>query len=184
MSATAERAWTGLSEFQQAAAKQVLLGLITVGRDSRDTRRRVSREELTRRAIEAADAALEALARTRLITLDAETAYLTHEIVLDAWPRLRTWLDEDRVGLEPCVRTGRQPPRRDQCTWRNPLVGPGSRSCRAPNLPGLEGGSHRRRVARVSSRSAVPGRMRKAGVRSESGSRASVGEESRPCGRG
>ncbi|MQY21337.1 nSTAND1 domain-containing NTPase [Nocardia macrotermitis] len=98
VAATAERAWTGLTEFQQAAAKQMLFGLITVGRDSRDTRRRVSREELTRRVIEAADAALDALVRTRLITMDAETAYLTHEIVLDAWPRLRTWLDEDRVG--------------------------------------------------------------------------------------
>ncbi|WP_194820454.1 WD40 repeat domain-containing protein [Nocardia sp. XZ_19_385] len=98
VAATAEKAWSELSEFQQAVGKQVLLGLVAVGDDSRDTRRRVARAELVRQTVEAAGAALEVLARTRLITLDAEFAYLTHEIVLDAWPRLRSWIDEDRVG--------------------------------------------------------------------------------------
>lgn len=98
VAATAEQAWNELTDFQRAVGKQVLLGLVAVGDDSRDTRRKVSRAELLTRTVEAADAALDALARTRLITLDAETAYLTHEIVLDAWPRLRSWIDDDRVG--------------------------------------------------------------------------------------
>ncbi|MEV0252607.1 hypothetical protein AB0H76_38885 [Nocardia sp. NPDC050712] len=98
VAATAEKAWNELSEFQQAIGKQVLLGLVTVGDDARDTRRKVTRAELLSRTVEAADAALDALARTRLVTLDSDAAYLTHEIVLDAWPRLRAWIDEDRVG--------------------------------------------------------------------------------------
>ncbi|MEV2221964.1 WD40 repeat domain-containing protein [Nocardia vinacea] len=98
VAATAEKAWGELTDFQQSIGKQVLLGLVAVGDDSRDTRRKVTRAELIHQTVEAAEAALEVLARTRLITLDAESAYLTHEIVLDAWPRLRTWIDEDRVG--------------------------------------------------------------------------------------
>ncbi|MEV6280978.1 AAA family ATPase [Nocardia sp. NPDC051832] len=98
VAATAEKAWSELSEFQRAVGKRVLLGLVAVGDDSRDTRRKVARAELVRQTVEAAETALEVLARTRLITLDSESAYLTHEIVLDAWPRLRSWIDEDRVG--------------------------------------------------------------------------------------
>ncbi|MEV0252606.1 AAA family ATPase [Nocardia sp. NPDC050712] len=98
VAATAEKAWGELSEFQQSVGKQVLLGLVAVGDDSRDTRRKVARADLVRQTVEATEAALDVLARTRLITLDTESAYLTHEIVLDAWPRLRSWIDEDRVG--------------------------------------------------------------------------------------
>ncbi|WP_330253851.1 hypothetical protein OG874_04425 [Nocardia sp. NBC_00565] len=98
VAATAEKAWGELTDFQQSIGKRVLLGLVAVGDDSRDTRRKVTRAELIQQTVDAAEAALEVLARTRLITLDAESAYLTHEIVLDAWPRLRTWIDEDRVG--------------------------------------------------------------------------------------
>ncbi|WP_433592892.1 AAA family ATPase [Nocardia sp. CA-145437] len=97
---TAEYAWNELSPGQRAAARDLLLGLVTVTRDARDTRRPGVRTDLLAHAADAesATAALELLAATRLITLDAETVTLTHEIVLTAWPRLRSWIDEDRVG--------------------------------------------------------------------------------------
>ncbi|MFE6862685.1 WD40 repeat domain-containing protein [Nocardia sp. NPDC057668] len=97
---TAEQAWNELSPAQQNAARDILLGLVTVGQDARDTRRPADRTDLLRRVTdtEAATAALELLSRTRLITLDAEAVTLTHEIVLTAWPRLREWINEDRVG--------------------------------------------------------------------------------------
>ncbi|MFF2552546.1 WD40 repeat domain-containing protein [Nocardia sp. NPDC058058] len=97
---TAEHAWNELDTPQRTAAREVLLGLVTVSQDSRDTRRRAQRPDLLRRAEspEDATAAMELLSRTRLITLDADAVTLTHEIVLTAWPRLRTWIDEDRVG--------------------------------------------------------------------------------------
>ncbi|MVU78848.1 hypothetical protein GPX89_16540 [Nocardia sp. ET3-3] len=97
---TAENAWNELTLGQQAAAKTILLGLVAVGQDTRDTRRPGNRADLIRRAgdSESAETALELLSRTRLITLDADSVTLTHEIVLTAWPRLRSWIDEDRVG--------------------------------------------------------------------------------------
>ncbi|MEC3954911.1 WD40 repeat domain-containing protein [Nocardia sp. CDC153] len=97
---TAEHAWNELSPAQQSAARDLLLGLVTVRRDARDTRRPALRSDLLARAANPADAtaALELLSHTRLITLDADAVTLTHEIVLTAWPRLRTWIDEDRVG--------------------------------------------------------------------------------------
>ncbi|WP_330252364.1 NACHT and WD repeat domain-containing protein [Nocardia sp. NBC_00565] len=100
IAATAEQAWSELSDTQQSSAKDVLLGLVAVANDSRDTRRIAARPNLLERTTDpvSATAALELLARTRLITLDSDSVYLTHEIVLDAWPRLHTWIDEDRVG--------------------------------------------------------------------------------------
>ncbi|MFE7796182.1 hypothetical protein [Nocardia sp. NPDC057440] len=100
VAATAEQAWSELSDPQQTAAKDVLLGLVAVAHDSRDTRRIAARPDLLQRTADpvSATAALELLARTRLITMDSGSVHLTHEIVLDAWPRLRSWIDEDRVG--------------------------------------------------------------------------------------
>ncbi|MEV6278348.1 AAA family ATPase [Nocardia sp. NPDC051832] len=104
VAATAEQAWQGLSPAEQSEAKGLLLRLVTVGSDSRDTRRRVVRQELLARAVDsvAAEGVLSRLIEARLITADAETGRevvsFTHEIVLDAWPRLRAWIDAGRVG--------------------------------------------------------------------------------------
>ena len=35
----------------------------------------------------------------RLITVDADTAQITHEALLTAWPLLRTWIDDNRESL-------------------------------------------------------------------------------------
>ena len=43
-------------------------------------------------------AVLDAFTRARLLTQDQDTVSITHEVLLRAWPRLRTWLDEDRAG--------------------------------------------------------------------------------------
>ncbi|MFX0577731.1 hypothetical protein [Nocardia nepalensis] len=100
VAATAEQAWSELTVTQQIEAKPLLLGLVSVGPDGHDTRRRAARAELITRAVdsEAADTVLETLVRARLVTSDADSAYFTHEIVLRAWPRLRAWIEEDRVG--------------------------------------------------------------------------------------
>ncbi|MFF2088810.1 hypothetical protein ACFVVM_33930 [Nocardia sp. NPDC058176] len=100
VAATAELAWGELTDAQQHAARELLGALVTVGRDSRDTRRTVGRAELVARGGDpaAATEVLEVLAATRLIALDADSVQLSHEIVLTAWPRLRGWIDTDRVG--------------------------------------------------------------------------------------
>ncbi|MFD6223726.1 nSTAND1 domain-containing NTPase [Nocardia asteroides] len=97
---TAELAWTELTPAQQHAAQEMLGALVTVGEDARDTRRTVPRADLLTRGgdPDAAAEALEVLAAARLIALDADSVQFSHEIVLTAWPRLRGWIDTDRVG--------------------------------------------------------------------------------------
>jgi hypothetical protein len=36
--------------------------------------------------------------RARLVTTSADTATIAHESLVRAWPRLRSWLDEDVEG--------------------------------------------------------------------------------------
>ena len=100
VAATAERAWAQLRPEGQAAARRMLLRLVRVGEDTRDTRRRASSADLTRQSPDggAAEGALEVLAKERLITLDAGCVEISHEALLRAWPRLRRWIDQDRAG--------------------------------------------------------------------------------------
>ncbi|MGH3815914.1 MAG: AAA family ATPase [Pseudonocardiaceae bacterium] len=97
---TAERAWARLDTAGQAAARAVLLQLVRLGDDTKDTRRRVTREDVLRQVGSGAAVrqALEVLARARLVILDAGSVEITHEALLEAWPRLRDWIDEDRAG--------------------------------------------------------------------------------------
>ncbi|GAA4546990.1 nSTAND1 domain-containing NTPase [Amycolatopsis samaneae] len=100
VAATAERAWAQLDGTGQSVAHAMLLRLVRIGDDMRDTRRRSTKEELVEFTDDAATAeeALEVLAAERLVTLDAESAEITHEALLQAWPRLRDWIDQDRAG--------------------------------------------------------------------------------------
>ncbi|WP_367127375.1 XRE family transcriptional regulator [Saccharothrix sp. HUAS TT1] len=91
---TAEQVHDGLPEPERQAARQVFQRLVAPGDGTEDTRRRVARAEL-----DADDALLDRLAAARLITLDRDTAELTHEALLSAWPRLVGWLVEDRDAL-------------------------------------------------------------------------------------
>jgi WD40 repeat protein len=97
---TAERAWDNLTPPAQQAAHDLLLRLVHVGRNTRDTRRRSTRDEILAGPANqaAAEEALEALTRARLVTMDADSVEISHEALLQAWPRLRTWIDEDRAG--------------------------------------------------------------------------------------
>ena len=111
---TAERACADLDEPGQAAARQLLLRLVRVGDDTQDTRRRSSRHNLLEAAtnLTATERALEVLTRARLITVDAGSVEITHEALLHAWPRLRSWIDEDRAG-----NLSRQRLEEDAATW-------------------------------------------------------------------
>ncbi|WP_177154483.1 WD40 repeat domain-containing protein [Actinosynnema pretiosum] len=100
VAATAERAWADLPPAAQGAARPLLLRLVRIGADTHDTRRRSTRQELVGQAGDpaAAEEALEVLARARLVTLDAGSVEITHEALIQAWPRLRDWIDQDREG--------------------------------------------------------------------------------------
>jgi WD40 repeat protein len=93
---TAEAFYEELDEDLRELARGILLRLVAPGEGAEDTRQRVPRAEF-----ESPDtvAVLEALIRARLVAQDADTVELTHEALLTAWPRLRSWVEQDRAGL-------------------------------------------------------------------------------------
>jgi WD40 repeat protein len=97
---SAERMFVRLDPAGQAAVRQLLLSLVQLGTGGQRSRRRAERASLLRELSDpAVPRALEALVRARLLTLDEATVEITHEALIDAWPRLRRWIDEDRAGL-------------------------------------------------------------------------------------
>ncbi|MER6059985.1 hypothetical protein ABT167_02075 [Streptomyces sp. NPDC001792] len=94
---TAEEVFTGFTAARTDLARALLLRLITPGEEAPDTRRPADRAELVRS--EAAEEVLEALVRARLVTVDGTGVDLTHEALITAWPRLRTWVETDRERL-------------------------------------------------------------------------------------
>ncbi|WP_194926323.1 nSTAND1 domain-containing NTPase [Catenulispora pinisilvae] len=96
LSRTAEATYQALAEDQQRVARGILLRLVALGEGTEDTKRPAMRGEFDAGET---GGVLDALARARLIALDADTVELTHEALLSAWPRLRRWIDEDRAGL-------------------------------------------------------------------------------------
>ncbi|HEU5475284.1 MAG TPA: WD40 repeat domain-containing protein [Actinophytocola sp.] len=101
IAATAERAYRQLDPNGQRIARRHLLRLIQVGERTDDTRRRLDRNRLINESPDPAlaEVVMETLSRARLVTLDADSAEITHEALLHAWPRLREWLTNDRAGL-------------------------------------------------------------------------------------
>jgi WD40 repeat protein len=100
---TAEACYQALNPTEQATARQVLLRLVALGDGIEPTRRRVSRAEfLHDRPTEQTAAiatVLDRLIGARLVTSDHDTVEVTHEALLQVWPRLRGWLSDDREGL-------------------------------------------------------------------------------------
>lgn len=92
---TADDVYEALTEDDRKRARRLFLRLANTDRDVPDTRRRVHRAELGD-----AEQVLEPFVEQRLVTaVDADLVELSHEALLTAWPRLRTWLDADRAGL-------------------------------------------------------------------------------------
>ncbi|MGO9190131.1 MAG: AAA family ATPase [Streptosporangiaceae bacterium] len=100
---SAEDVYTGLPEDQQAIARDVLRRMTAAGTDRRPVRRPVTLTELRagRPKNQSAEvgAVLEAFARKRMLVLGADSAEIAHDVVLQAWPRLRDWLEEDQASL-------------------------------------------------------------------------------------
>lgn len=85
----------------QASAHRLFTRLVTPGEGVEDTRRRALRSELTM----VSDNVIDSFGGRRLLSFDrdpvtrAPTVEVAHEALIREWPRLRTWLDEDRDGL-------------------------------------------------------------------------------------
>ena len=102
---SAQRAYDKLTPAQQAAAPQVFIRLTATTSDGVDTAQRVNRADLTdgKSPDEARDVAavINSFVTERLLTLDAETVEISHEVLLRAWPLLHNkWLADthaDRI---------------------------------------------------------------------------------------
>ncbi|MDX1658897.1 MAG: BTAD domain-containing putative transcriptional regulator [Nitriliruptorales bacterium] len=103
----AEELFGELNPVEREAARQIFLRLVTVTEGSSDTRRRVLRDELVDVVGDAptADHVIEVFGDHRLLTFDrdpytrAPTVEIAHEALLDAWERLRGWIDGAREDL-------------------------------------------------------------------------------------
>ncbi|MFC5721018.1 XRE family transcriptional regulator [Streptomyces gamaensis] len=104
VAATAEHVYTALPPARQPVARRLLLHLVRIG-DTGETSHRMERQRLLAREADpqATAEVLEAFAGARLLTVGAAGhaghVELAHEALLEAWPRLRAWIDEDRAGL-------------------------------------------------------------------------------------
>ena len=100
---TAETAYRGLTEDQQAIAREAFRRMTAMGPDRRPVRRAAARRELhsgrPKSEWPEVDAVLEPFARGRLLVLDADRAEVAHDVLLQEWPRLRGWLEEDETSM-------------------------------------------------------------------------------------
>jgi WD40 repeat protein len=98
---TADQVYGSLDDEQRDIARRLFLRLVYVADNAPETRSSVRLSELRDWPGEAASPGevLDRFVAERLITVDADTAQITHEALLTAWPLLHTWIDANREGL-------------------------------------------------------------------------------------
>ena len=94
----AEAAFRSLDEKEQKAARRILLRLVAGGDGEALTRRRVTRAELDADRDAVVARVLDGLVERRLLVADDGSVELVHEALLERWPRLAGWLEEDAQG--------------------------------------------------------------------------------------
>ena len=91
----AEAAFQSLGADEQKVARRILLRLVDGGDGEALTRRRATRDELDADDDERVARVLAALVDRRLLVADGGTVELVHEALLERWPRLVDWLEDD-----------------------------------------------------------------------------------------
>ncbi|GAA3798400.1 hypothetical protein GCM10022226_17170 [Sphaerisporangium flaviroseum] len=94
---TAERVHDELPDDLRHLVRRVMLRLTAPGDGTEDTRRRAPRLELVSGPDSVSVAfVLDRLIERRLVTADQDSVTVAHEALIRTWPRLRSWLAEDR----------------------------------------------------------------------------------------
>ncbi|MEO8694623.1 MAG: BTAD domain-containing putative transcriptional regulator [Acidimicrobiales bacterium] len=102
VAARAEAVYAQLDAAGQRETRRLFSRLVTPGAGAEDTRRRARRSELPG----SANAIADQFVAHRLFVVDRDPATreptidIAHEALLNRWPRLRGWLDEDREQLQ------------------------------------------------------------------------------------
>ncbi|WP_157248304.1 WD40 repeat domain-containing protein [Nonomuraea typhae] len=94
---TADATVNGLDSAARHTARRLLTRLVQLGVDAADTARRLPLADLPDDPD--IQRVLDHLAHARLVTVEATTVQITHEALIRGWPRLRTWVEEDRADL-------------------------------------------------------------------------------------
>jgi WD40 repeat protein/transcriptional regulator with XRE-family HTH domain len=121
---TAEEAYGGLPEGEQQLARRLFLRLVHVADDVPPTRAIVRLTDLRDWAASDVEHVLARFVDERLITVDAGTAQITHEALLAAWPRLRSWVETGTEDLrvhrriEEAARSWKAAGREPAALWR------------------------------------------------------------------
>jgi WD40 repeat protein/DNA-binding SARP family transcriptional activator len=94
----AEAAFRSLDDTGRLVARRLFLRLVAGGDGEPLTRRRVTRAELDAGGNPRVADVLETLVERRLLVAGEQTYELVHEALLEQWPRLAGWLEEDAQG--------------------------------------------------------------------------------------
>jgi DNA-binding SARP family transcriptional activator len=93
---SADQLYESLSPAERPSLRWLLLRLVSLGEDAEPIRARLSRSALSgdpdRLRL------VDMLVRARLVTAKTESYEIAHEALARAWPRLRSWLDDDTAG--------------------------------------------------------------------------------------
>lgn len=93
---SAEELYATLTDQQRALTHELMLRMVTPTLDGDPVSSPIPRRSVTADRHHAT--VIEMLVDSRLVTSDGETVELAHEALVRAWPRLRSWLDEDVEG--------------------------------------------------------------------------------------
>ena len=96
---SAERTLRSLPAGDRPAARSMFLSLVDIVEGGEPTCRRIDRAELGSHDPARRERVLGILAGARLVTLDERTVTVAHEALIRHWPRLRGWIEANRVGL-------------------------------------------------------------------------------------
>jgi WD40 repeat protein len=95
---TADAVFGELSETHRQVARLVFLRLVRIGEGTDDVSKRLTRAELLDQHgdPDVVAAVIDAFTAGRLLTAEQDTVRITHDALLCAWPRLRTWINVDK----------------------------------------------------------------------------------------
>lgn len=107
LGARADTTFEALGSQGEEAARQLFMRLVSVDDTGRPTRRRAHRAELMRLPVSRhrLETALNAFGSARLLTFDRDsttrgpTVEVAHEAILQEWPRLRSWIEDQKESL-------------------------------------------------------------------------------------
>lgn len=94
---TAERVYGSFQPTQRVQAENLFLRLVEPGEGSEHARRKVSYGQLEGSSIDRE--VVDLLVEARLLTAGADGIEIAHEALIAAWPRLLSWIDDDRDGI-------------------------------------------------------------------------------------